>query len=234
RGAALLWLALLVLGAGVISQPATADAQQSTITGTVTDAQTGEPLAAATVMVAGSGAGTLTDASGRYSIQASPNGSLNVSRLGYTTVQIPIEGRSTVNVELSVSATQLEELVVTGYGTQRRGDITAAISTVDMDGVEAQTSASVIQRLSGRVAGVTVDNSGSPGARSTVRIRGISSFQNNDPLYIVDGVPVEETYANFLNPNDVESIQVLKDASAASIYGARANNGVIIITTKKG
>src|SRR5690606_38894584 len=131
RGAALLWLALLVLGAGVISQPATADAQQSTITGTVTDAQTGEPLAAAPVMVAGSGAGTLTDASGRYSIQASPNGSLNVSRLGYTTVQIPIEGRSTVNVELSVSATQLEELVVTGYGTQRRGDITAAISTVD-------------------------------------------------------------------------------------------------------
>ncbi len=234
RGATLLWLALLALGAGVILQPASVAAQQSTITGTVTDAQTGEPLPAATVMVAGTGAGTLTDASGQFSIQASPTGSLNVSRLGYNTVQIPIEGRSTVNVELAVSATQLEELIVTGYGTQRRGDITSAISTVDMEGVEAQTSASVIQRLSGRVAGVTVDNSGSPGARSTVRVRGISSFQNNDPLYIVDGVPVEETYANFLNPNDVESIQVLKDASAASIYGARANNGVIIITTKKG
>src|SRR5690606_32998247 len=149
-------------------------------------------------------------------------------------VQVAIEGRTTVNVQLEVSATQLEELVVTGYGTQRRGDITSAISSVDMEGVETQTSSSVIQRLSGRVAGVTVENSGSPGARSTVRVRGVSSFQNNDPLYIIDGVPVEETYANFLNPNDVESIQVLKDASAASIYGARANNGVIIITTKKG
>lgn len=232
RAARLLWLALLAAGAGMLAQPLAA--QQSAVTGTVTDGQTGEPLSAATVTVVGTAAGTLTDASGRFSLQAPANGALQVSRLGYNTVQVNIEGRSTVDVQLEVSATQLEELVVTGYGTQRRGDITAAISSVDMEGVEAQTSASVIQRLSGRVAGVTVDNSGSPGARSTVRIRGISSFQNNDPLYIVDGVPVEETYANFLNPNDVENIQVLKDASAASIYGSRANNGVIIITTKKG
>jgi TonB-dependent starch-binding outer membrane protein SusC len=234
RGSMLAWLTLLAVGAGVLALPASANAQQSTVTGTVTDAQTGEPIAAATVTVAGTGSGTLTDASGRFSIQAPGNGTLAVGRLGYTPVQVGIDGRTTVNVRLEVSATQLEELVVTGYGTQRRGDITAAISSVDMEGVESQTSSSVIQRLSGRVSGVTVENSGSPGARSTVRIRGISSFQNNDPLYIVDGVPVEETYANFLNPNDVENIQVLKDASAASIYGARANNGVIIITTKKG
>src|SRR5690606_331594 len=152
----------------------------------------------------------------------------------YATVEVPIQGRSTVDVQLEATVTQLEELVVTGYSAQRRGDITSAVATVNMEAVEEQTSASVIQRLSGRVSGVTVENSGSPGSRSTVRIRGISSFQNNDPLYIIDGVPVEETYANFLNPNDVESIQVLKDASAASIYGSRANNGVIIITTKKG
>src|SRR5690606_2421320 len=134
------------------------------------------------------GQGTLTDASGRYSIQAATNGTLAVNRLGYLPVQVAIEGRTTVNVQLEVSATQLEELVVTGYGTQRRGDITSAISSVDMEGVETQTSSSVIQRLSGRVAGVTVENSGSPGARSTVRVRGVSSFQNNDPLYIIDGV----------------------------------------------
>ena len=234
RGFALTWLAVLAVGAGFLALPAAAAAQQSTVTGTVTDQQTGQPLTAATVTVVGTSAGTLTDASGRYTIQAPPSGTLNVGRLGYGTVEIPIEGRTNIDVQLSVSATQLEELVVTGYGTQRRGDITSAISSVDMDAVEDQTSSSVIQRLSGRVAGVTVDHSGSPGARSTVRIRGISSFQNNDPLYIIDGVPVEETYANFLNPNDVENIQVLKDASAASIYGARANNGVIIITTKKG
>jgi TonB-linked SusC/RagA family outer membrane protein len=186
------------------------------------------------VRVVGTGGGALTDAAGRYSVQAPANGVLNVSRLGYEPMEVTIAGRTSVNIQLTVQATQLEELVVTGYGTQRRGDITSAISTVDMDAVEDQTSSSVIQRLSGRVAGVTVESSGSPGARSTVRIRGVSSFQNNNPLYIIDGTPVEEEYANFLNPHDVESIQVLKDASAASIYGARANNGVVIITTKKG
>ena len=143
-------------------------------------------------------------------------------------------GRTTVDVQLQAMATELEELVVTGYGTQRRADITTAVSSVDLESTQRESSSSVLQRLSGRVAGVTVETSGSPGARSTVRIRGISSFQNNNPLYIIDGVPVEETYANFLNPNDVESISVLKDASATAIYGARGANGVVIITTKQG
>jgi TonB-linked SusC/RagA family outer membrane protein len=129
---------------------------------------------------------------------------------------------------------RLEELVAVGYQTQRRGDITSAISTVNLESTRRETSASVLQRLAGAVPGVTVESGGSPGARSTVRIRGVSSFQNNNPLYIIDGTPVEESYANFLNPHDIESIQVLKDASAASIYGARANNGVVIIETKKG
>ena len=230
-----LWcLAVLAAVAGALAQPSRVEAQQITVTGTVSDATTGQPVTAATVRVVGTGAGALTDAAGRYSVQAPANGVLSVSRLGYEPMEVTIGGRTSVNIQLTVQATQLEELVVTGYGTQRRGDITSAVSTVNLDAVESQTSSSVIQRLSGRVSGVTVETSGSPGARSTVRIRGISSFQNNDPLYIIDGVPVEETYANFLNPNDVESIQVLKDASAASIYGARANNGVVIITTKKG
>jgi TonB-dependent starch-binding outer membrane protein SusC len=103
-----------------------------------------------------------------------------------------------------------------------------------VDDVNRVSSVSVLERLSGHVPGVHVTSTGSPGGRNTVRIRGVSSFQNNDPLYIVDGVPIQDAYANWLNPNDIESIQVLKDASAASIYGSRANNGVIIITTKRG
>ena len=128
-----------------------------------------------------------------------------------------------------------DQVVVTAYsGEQRRSEITGAVASVNVEAVERQTTASVLQRLDANVTGVTVNNSGSPGGRSTVRIRGISSFQNNNPLYIVDGTPVQDDYVNFLNPNDVSSIQVLKDASAASIYGSRASNGVVIIETVKG
>jgi TonB-linked SusC/RagA family outer membrane protein len=127
----------------------------------------------------------------------------------------------------------LQEMVVTAYAEQRRADITGAVSSANVETVQEQTGASVLQRLDVAVAGITVDASGSPGARTTVRIRGISSFQNNDPLYIVDGVPVEDTYINWLNPADISSIQVLKDASAASIYGSRASNGVIVIETSR-
>src|SRR6185295_344084 len=129
----------------------------------------------------------------------------------------------------------LDPVIVTGYTTQRRADVTGAVSSVNVESATQQTSTSVLQRLDGRVPGVTVEAGGSPGARTTVRIRGISGFQNNDPLYIVDGTPVQDTYLNWLNPNEIGSIQVLKDASAASIYGSRASNGVIVIeTTRKG
>jgi TonB-dependent SusC/RagA subfamily outer membrane receptor len=143
-------------------------------------------------------------------------------------------GRITVDVSMEQSIAVLDEVVVTGYMAQRRADITGAVGSVDVESVNRQSSASVLKALDGRVAGVTVETSGSPGSRSTIRVRGISSFQNNDPLYIIDGTPTVGSYLNFLNPNDIESIQVLKDASAASIYGARAQNGVIIIETKKG
>src|SRR5206468_8159821 len=111
--------------------------------------------------------------------------------------------------------------------SERRADITGAVASVDVDAIARPTSASVLQKLSANVPGVTVEASGSPGSRTTVRIRGISSFQNNDPLYIVDGTPLQDSYINWLNPDDITSIQVLKDASAASIYGSRASNGVI-------
>ena len=195
-----------------------------TITGSVTEAQTGTPISGVTVRVSGTDIRTVTDAQGNYSLPVPAGGTLIFLQIGYRSLAMSVGGRRTIDVSMEQSVLALQEIVVTGYLQQRR---------VDMESVSRQTSISVLQRLDGRVAGVTVDASGSPGARSTVRIRGISSFQNNDPLYIIDGTPVEDTFINWLNPNDIESIQVLKDASAASIYGARATNGVIIIETKK-
>lgn len=208
--------------------------QQIEISGQVTDAETGETLPGVSVVVDGTMDGTSTNLDGLYTIDAPSGGVLIFSSIGYVNLEVPIEGRTTIDVQMEESVALLDELIVTGYSSQRRADITGAVTSVNVENIENQTSASVLQRLDGAVSGVTVDAGGSPGARSTVRIRGISSFQNNEPLYIIDGTPVQDSFMNFLSPNDIESIQVLKDASAASIYGSRANNGVIIIETKKG
>jgi TonB-dependent starch-binding outer membrane protein SusC len=207
--------------------------QEIAVSGTVT-APTGAPLREVLVRVQGTAIRTLTDATGRYAVTAPTDGVLNFSLLGRLARQEQIAGRTTINVVME-QVPYLEEVVVTSYVEQRRADITGAVSSVNLETTQRQTGASVLQRLDATAPGVTVVASGSPGSRSTVRVRGISSFQNNDPLYVVDGVPVQDSYMNFLNPNDITSIQVLKDASSASIYGARANNGVIVIeTTKKG
>jgi TonB-linked SusC/RagA family outer membrane protein len=210
----------------------TAAAQQVRITGTVT-APGGQPLSGALVRVPETDSSTITNSTGRYSILAPSRSTLRVSLIGYRPMEMAIEGRTTIDVQMERLAL-LDQVVVTAYsGEQRRADITGAVASVNTAAVERQTTASVLQRLDANVTGVTVANSGSPGSRSTVRIRGISSFQNNNPLYIVDGTPVQDDYVNFINPNDVSSIQVLKDASAASIYGSRASNGVVIIETVK-
>jgi TonB-linked SusC/RagA family outer membrane protein len=206
---------------------------QVMVSGRVTSLQ-GDPLRGVAVAVQGTDIRTTTDADGRFSLSAPGDGVLVATVIGFRAVATNIGGRSTVDILMEPAIAMLDEIVVTGYTEQRRADITGAITTVEMPSVSRQSSASVLQRLDGRVAGVTVNASGSPASRSTVRIRGISSFQNNDPLYIIDGTPVESSYLNFLNPNDVENIQVLKDASAASIYGSRASNGVVIIQTKRG
>jgi TonB-dependent starch-binding outer membrane protein SusC len=207
--------------------------QQIEITGVVS-APNGETLPGVSVIIEGTVTGTATDINGEYAITAPSDGALVFSSIGYITLRELINGRSVINVQLQESVALLDELIVTGYSAQRRGDITGAVASVNIESLERQTSASVLERLDGRVPGVTVQSSGSPGSRNTVRIRGVSSFQNNEPLYIIDGTPVQDSFANWLNPNDIESIQVLKDASAASIYGARANNGVVIIETKRG
>ena len=206
---------------------------QQTVSGTVRSVS-GQPLRGVTVRVQGTAIRAVTDQEGKYTITAPGDAVLSYAILGRRPAQQGVLNRSTIDVTLEQVA-YLEEVTVTGYTEQRRSDITGAVSGVNVDAVGRQTGASVLQRLDATVAGVTVEASGSPGSRSTVRVRGISSFQNNDPLYIIDGVPVQDSYVNFINSNDIASIQVLKDASAASIYGARASNGVIVIeTTRKG
>jgi len=222
----------LVLGGTAFGQ----QSQQIQVSGTVTSVA-GERLRGVTVRVQGTDVRASTDAEGRYSLTAPSDGVLVFGIIGYRSVGQAVAGRATIDVTMEQALVVLPEVVVTGYTTQRRADITGAVSTVNVESATRQTSVSVLQRLDGRVPGVTVDASGSPGSRSTVRIRGVSSFQNNDPLYIIDGTPVDGTtdsYLNWLNPNDLAEVQVLKDASAASIYGSRASNGVIIIETKKG
>jgi len=203
------------------------------VTGTVTSS-TGTPLGGVTVRVQGSDARTVTAPNGQYTLNAPSDAVLTFSRVGQKPVSMTVAGRSKIDVTMA-QISYLEEVVVTGYIEQRRADITGAVANVNIESTQRPSGASVLQRLDAAVPGVTVAASGSPGARSTVRIRGISSFQNNDPLYVIDGTAVSESYLNFLNPDDIASIQVLKDASSASIYGSRASNGVVVIeTTKKG
>ena len=204
-----------------------------TITGTVLDSGTGEALIGASVIVKGENRGTITDIDGSYSVEASANDVLVFSFVGYDDIEEVVGNRVVIDINLT-QGILVDEVVVTGYSSQRKRDITGAVSVIDAEDLNTVTAASFVQKLEGRAAGVNVTTGGAPGGRSTVRIRGISSFTNNDPLYVIDGVPVQDAFNNLLNPNDIESIQVLKDPSVASIYGARANNGVIIVTTKKG
>ncbi len=208
-------------------------AQSRTLSGTITDASNGEPLIGATILVQGTTNGTVTDFDGTYSLDVNTGDVLLVSFTGYTTKEITVGTETNIDIVLE-QGVLIDEVVVTGYSSQRKRDIIGAVSVVNTDDMQNVTGASFLQQLEGRAAGLNVTTGGAPGSRSTVRIRGISSFGNNDPLYVIDGVPVQDDYNNMINPADIESMQVLKDASAASIYGSRANNGVIIITTKKG
>ncbi|MFX0555530.1 SusC/RagA family TonB-linked outer membrane protein [Maribacter sp. CXY002] len=202
-----------------------------TVTGTVSDA-TG-PLPGASVLVKGTTNGTQTDFDGNYAINVADNNSVLVfSYIGFKTVEVPVNGQTTINLTMEEDAAALDEVVVTGYGAQSKRDVTGSVSTVDVDELTAVPATTFAQQLQGRAAGIGIVNDATPGGEATVRIRGFGTIGNNDPLYIIDGVP-SRSQAN-LNPGDIESLQVLKDASAASIYGSRAANGVIIITTKKG
>ncbi len=204
---------------------------QSTITGTVTDAD-GTPLPGANVLVKGTTNGTQTDFDGNYTLNVDSGAVLVFSYLGFQTMEAAVGSRTTVNVTMQEDAAALDEVIVTGYQTETKRETTAAVSIVKAEELAAIPSGNIEQQLAGRVAGVTVLTNGQPGTTSQIRIRGFGAFGGNEPLYVVDGVPVANT--EFLNPDDIETTTVLKDAAAASIYGARAANGVVVYTTKQG
>lgn len=219
-------LLLLVL---TLSLPALA---QKKINGKVTGPD-GKPVYGATVTVKGTNVATSTDVDGNYAISLPGNSNtLVISYVGFEVYEIDAKSNNVVDVIMKAQATSLNEVVVTGYSSQRKKDITGAVTVVNINDLKSQPAADATSQLQGRASGVTVVQSGVPGASATVRIRGLGSFNNNSPLYVVDGVQTGSI--STINPNDIESMQVLKDAASASIYGVRGTNGVIIVTTKKG
>lgn len=210
----------------------TLSAQDKLVKGVV-KVDDGSEAIGATVKEQGTSNGVVVDAKGEFSIQVKGTATLEITYLGYASQLVPVNNRSHIEVVLKEDIIQIGEVVVTGYSTQKKADLTGAVGVVKLSDVENVSSGNVMQALKGRVAGMQVSTSGAPDGGSTIRIRGIGTLGNNDPLYIIDGVPSKRSM-NELNSNDIESIQVLKDASSASIYGSRAANGVIIITTKRG
>jgi TonB-linked SusC/RagA family outer membrane protein len=225
---------------------------QSLIKGKVSAAGDQSALPGINVLVKGSTIGTTTNADGLFEIEATGEAVLVVSGIGYLTQEVAVKNRSQINVQLSDDTKQLNELVVVGYGTQKKRDITGSVSSLDSKDFNKGVQTSVDQLISGRSAGVQVTQSSSePGGGVTIRIRGANSINaNNEPLYVIDGLPINNSSVvpsstvvtesaprnplNALNPNDIESVEILKDASATAIYGSRGANGVILITTKKG
>ena len=226
----------MVGGLSTYSVPAMASVQQAQtikVSGQVVD-QEGEPLIGATVKVKGATTGSITDFDGNFTIDAPANGTLVVSYVGYKDREIAVRGRAILNkIEMESDAMMLDQVVVVGYGVQKKADLTGSVSIVNADELKRVSHSNISSMLEGKVAGVQITSDGQPGADPSVRIRGIGSFGSTAPLYVIDGVPMGTTIRDF-SPNDIETIQVLKDASAGAIYGSRAANGVVIITTKGG
>ena len=208
------------------------NAQSVKVTGNVVDSNN-EPVIGAYIKVKGSNKGAVTDLDGHYTIDADKNATLVISYVGMAKQEEKVGNRSQINFVLKDDANDLNEVVVIGYGQVKKGDLTSSISAIKGDKLEKLSTGNVMNALQGQVNGVQISGAGGPGASPRVIIRGVTTVNGSDPLYVVDGMPVG-TNINFLNQNDIESMQVLKDASASAIYGTRASNGVILITTKKG
>lgn len=248
-GFALLFMTLLSL---------TTYGQERTVSGVITSAEDGDPLPGVTVLVKGTTNGTITDVDGNYQLSVVDDAVLTISFVGFKSKEIQVGNQSRIDVGMELDVTSLEEVVVVGYGTQKKSDLTGAVASISGDDLRNTVTASVDQALQGRVAGVQVtQNSGQPGGAVSIRVRGTTSLtQSSEPLYVIDGIQVggnAQGISGFdwqggsggqqgaasnpmasINPNDIESIEVLKDASATAIYGSRAANGVVIITTKRG
>ncbi|MEI3117712.1 MAG: TonB-dependent receptor plug domain-containing protein [Parabacteroides johnsonii] len=226
RQSLLLWMLLFFGSVSVFAQ--------HVVKGRITDAKTGEPLVGVNVVLKGSSeSGTISDLNGNYSLSVSESSSLIFSYIGYVTQEISVKGKSVLDISLSEDMEALEEVVVIGYGTMKKSDLTGSLSSVKSEDLTAYAVPNPVQALQGELPGVQVtSNTGSPEGNFTIRIRGANSIKgSNDPLYIIDGFPAN---MSSVNPDDIESLEVLKDASATAIYGSRGSNGVVLITTKSG
>ncbi|HQB28042.1 MAG TPA: TonB-dependent receptor [Paludibacter sp.] len=212
--------------------------QQMVITGKVTDAQTGEAMPGVNVLVVGTSIGVITDLSGSYSVLVTDrNAKLKFSFIGYETQEIPLSGRSTIDVKLVSEVTGLDEVVVIGYGTQKRSNVTGSVASMSASSIKDRPLVSGVEAMVGQVAGVQIQQiSGAPGVEGlSIRVRGTGSItQSSEPLYVVDGYPMEAGAFRLLNTSNIDKIEILKDASSTAIYGSRGANGVVVITTKQG
>ena len=226
--------------------PVSLQQKGQTITGIVKDA-TGEPVIGANIVEKGTTNGTITDMNGQFTLTVNPKAVLQISYIGFNTLDMPVGNKSSLTIKLTEDTKALDEVVVVGYGVMRKSDLTGSVGSVKSDVIQKQAISSFDQGLQGKVAGVQVmATSGSPGGVVDIRIRGGNSLTSgNQPLYVIDGYPVTaggsaggsgagQNPLATLNPGDIESMEILKDASATSIYGSRGANGVILITTKKG
>ena len=216
-------------------------AQNVEVQGTVTDAATGEEIIGATVKVKGMGSGSITDFNGQFKMAVKQGETLEVSYVGYKTQQVKVTKAGAMNIQLAEDVNMLDQVVVVGYGVMKRSDLTGSVSSIGEEQIKQGVNTNIEQAMQGRIAGVHVtQNSGAPGGGISVQIRGINSLNGNEPLYVIDGIAVSgQTDGNSsalssLNPSDIVSLEVLKDASATAIYGSRASNGVVLITTKRG
>ena len=220
-------------GNGHAGQVSTTQPGNITVKGKIVD-EKGEPLPGATIQQKGTSNGAITDIDGNFSLSVPSDATLTVSFIGYKSIDVTVGGKTELGKITMVSdLKELDQVVVVGYGTQRKVDLTGSVAIVDAEEMKKVSNSNISTMLQGKVAGVQITSDGQPGADPTVRIRGIGSFGSTAPLYVVDGVPMGTTIRDF-SPNDIETLQVLKDASAAAIYGSRAANGVVIITTKQG
>ena len=233
----LLMLGLSTMG-GVAIHPTPAMALEApapniTVKGQVVD-DMGEPLTGATIKVKGTATGTITDLDGNFELSVDPNATLEVSYVGFQNQDVQVNGRTSLpTIKMASDSEILEQVVVVGYGTQKKADLTGSVAIVNAEEMKKSSNSNISTMLEGKVPGVQITSDGQPGADPAVRIRGIGSFGSTAPLYVIDGVPMGTTIRDF-SPNDIETIQVLKDAAAGAIYGSRAANGVVIITTKGG
>ncbi|MFV0378655.1 MAG: SusC/RagA family TonB-linked outer membrane protein [Mangrovibacterium sp.] len=226
---------LIILFCFVVAVAIVHAQQRSTVTGKVTQTSDNSPIPGVSVVVKGTTLGTITDFDGNYNIEAPSSGTLVFSFVGLNSQEIPVAGKSVINASLSESTEFVDEVVVVGYGQMKVKDLTSSISTLKSDELVKTPGGQAMQALQGKVAGVQIVSAGAPGGSPTVRIRGLGSYpgsSDSNPLYVVDGAFFDNI--DFLNPADIESLSVLKDASAAAIYGVRAANGVVLITTKQG